>query len=527
MASSLPPPSPFTTHTSKMSDLLRLRLLRSKVIFIPSAIIILYILFHIYNAPSPEISNANGSKSWKSNLPSEIVTDKSPLPNIDGSDEEQEGVGGKLSLGPKKPIIDLTKLALEHDNPPNADQIVLVVKTGGQVVWDKLPIHMTTTFTRAPNYLIYSDRADMVGRVQVHDVFYHMDPETIKTNNDFEIYRSMVELKKNPQFLLAKEVKADGGWKLDKYKNVPMLIDAWNRIPDKDWYVFIDDDTGMFWGSLVRYLDALDHTVPLYIGSQTLFRGELFAHGGSGYIVSRAAMLKAIERNTEAEIIREFELVAEKSCCGDHVVARLLQATGTNLTWAGTKFNGRPWWERKFNRGVWCEEVMTYHHLGPEQVQEMFEFDLLMEQRFREGYYSKYPQRKKKHMGKKDYVLHLDVYQYFIEPTLKRVAPRIAQWDNMCDDESVTGEVTLKEQGLRQDATANADACEQACKDRENCMQWRFTPGKCDINTKGFIMGRAASEKEKKGKMKDYASGWMVERIEKDLKEGKCLIEAS
>lgn len=71
---------------------------------------------------------------------------------------------------------------------------------------------------------------------------------------------------------------------------IPGLELAYQTMPNKNWYLLLDDDTFVIPSSLRLLLAHLDHTVPHYIGNAVGdFRGR-FAHGGSAVVLSREAL---------------------------------------------------------------------------------------------------------------------------------------------------------------------------------------------------------------------------------------------
>lgn len=71
---------------------------------------------------------------------------------------------------------------------------------------------------------------------------------------------------------------------------IPGLELAYQTMPNKKWYLLLDDDTFVVPASLRLLLAHLDHSVPHYIGNAVGdFRGR-FAHGGSAVVLSREAV---------------------------------------------------------------------------------------------------------------------------------------------------------------------------------------------------------------------------------------------
>jgi hypothetical protein len=82
------------------------------------------------------------------------------------------------------------------------------------------------------------------------------------------------------------------GWKLDKFKFLPMVYKALRQMPQAKWVVFVELDTYPMWSNLLDYLSKFDANTPHYIGKQMFIGDVLFAHGGSGFALSAPAMRK-------------------------------------------------------------------------------------------------------------------------------------------------------------------------------------------------------------------------------------------
>lgn len=48
----------------------------------------------------------------------------------------------------------------EYHNLPGANDTLVIMRTGATEIQDKLPIHLTTTLLRYPNYSIFSDHEE-------------------------------------------------------------------------------------------------------------------------------------------------------------------------------------------------------------------------------------------------------------------------------------------------------------------------------------------------------------------------------
>ncbi|KAF8475860.1 hypothetical protein BDZ91DRAFT_788522 [Kalaharituber pfeilii] len=430
--------------------------------------------------------------------------------------------------------------------PEGAEDVVLVIKTGSQVIWQRLPIHLITTTTRTPNFLVFSDLAERFGNVPVHDCLKNVKPALKEDHKQFEIYRKARVIKPFPGFtnldaipstrpynLDIAKMKLDGGWDLDKYKNVPILYQAYRAVPGKRWYIFIDADSFVFVGNLVRYLDATyNPSKPLYIGSQTLLGNEIFAHGGTGYILSGAAAKLAVVDHPELE--HAFEEYAINHCCGDHVLSRVMDKVGVGLTYERGRLQGEPWYGIRWDDRTWCSEILSFHHVGQGDVQELWEFERLMEQKLAKD---------KKNGG---YILYSDLYHRFARPFLTSLEPA---WDNLSNDkwlevpgypsgfskenpprESDIDKIEdennrnkwrdyLRFSNTEKAAIDDRDKCAQACKEREKCLQWKWVKGKCVLND-SVIFG--FKDPNPKGESEAWWSGWLLDRIDEVRGRMKC-----
>lgn len=99
--------------------------------------------------------------------------------------------------------------------------------------------------------------------------------------------------------------KTDEGWKIDAHKNLPGFKKLYNKFPNAEWYIMIDDDTYLLVENLMYNLAKYNHNDKIYLGNPTEFQGcdgikkmgegIKFAHGGSGIIISRGAMIEMMK----------------------------------------------------------------------------------------------------------------------------------------------------------------------------------------------------------------------------------------
>ena len=264
---------------------------------------------------------------------------------------------------------------------PNREDILLVVKTGATESYDKLPTQLLTNLQCADDFLIFSDLEQYIGKYHIYDVLEKVN-DGIKDSDHFELYRAQKEYQKAHQDIHALKDDLRGslhehGWTLDKYKFLHMLIDTYHKKPDKKWYVFLETDTYLVWSNFLQWIDKLDASKSLYIGSPAALGSQVFAHGGSGFILSGVAMQGFIGRNPETEkMLDEFDATVKDLCCGDAHLAKFLEEKGDiTTTGAWPMINGEKPITLPFGEKHWCRPVMTMHHLTPEEVSTFWQYE--------------------------------------------------------------------------------------------------------------------------------------------------------
>lgn len=214
---------------------------------------------------------------------------------------------------------------------PDTSGILLVMKTGATESYDRLPVQIMTILKCLPDFLIFSDLEQYIGGHHVRDSLETFLPEAMEGNPDFDLYRLQKECAVDQDDCARNLEGADAaGWNLDKYKNIHMAEKSYRLRPDYDWYVFVDADTYVSWPNLVSSLRSIDASVGHLLGVPTVIGDKLFAHGGSGYVVSKGAMEEFVDRNPG--IANSFDEEIHKTCCGDFMFAQALnEVTGVEV----------------------------------------------------------------------------------------------------------------------------------------------------------------------------------------------------
>lgn len=97
-------------------------------------------------------------------------------------------------------------------------------------------------------------------------------------------------------------------------------------------------------------------------------------------------------------------------------------------------------------------------------------------------------------------MLHDDVFHHLIRP---RLAMRLEDWDNGANVE------------VPFEASQSFDDCRSLCEADQNCVQFRFWPGKCRLSS-SVKLGNVT--------LPQYAitSGWLLDRVDSMAAERHC-----
>lgn len=432
----------------------------------------------------------------------------------------------------------------------HSEKMFLMMKTGATVMWNRLPIHFLTTFTRVPYFAIYSDMPASMGGYEIIDILANTTEDTKNTG----AYRHYTTLQKffheGANADPAEGVDGHDGWSLDRHKNIPMLAHGYRTAPESvEWFFFLDGDTFMFMDNLMDYLNTLDCTEPIYLGCSHWVYGQRFAHGGSGVVLSRAALDITLGAHPEWEW--ELEGWTSTVCCGDYMVAKMMERVNVTVSHSdmhniGRKFNDEHHWSLYAAPENWCEKVLGFHHVRPYEVELLWEYERSLG-----------PERRKN-------ILYADIYRDFTAPY---IGEWMEEWDSLAceveyckkweeeeaekeaEKERLRNEETRREENKKGEDTKNekrdyvkqyesekprpwwsAKHCEQACKEKKDCLNWRYLPNNnyCGLGT-AVRLGRAThlgplayDELQAKLDHEHATSGYMIDRIREMRSKQEC-----
>ncbi|KAJ3227485.1 hypothetical protein HDU81_006703, partial [Chytriomyces hyalinus] len=145
------------------------------------------------------------------------------------------------------------------------------------------------------------------------------------------------------------------GWTLDAHKNLPAFRLLYNKFPNADWYIMIDDDSYIF---LFRGCD----------GVRKMGDGPKFAQGGSGIVMSQGA-LKAMMNIIDVCILRF------KSCwAGDIRVGLCMRDSGILVDHVLEFYGFPPDADFGFPDDP-CTRPLVFHHSTQNQIQTFHDIE--------------------------------------------------------------------------------------------------------------------------------------------------------
>ncbi|KAJ0125242.1 glycosyltransferase family 31 protein [Diaporthe amygdali] len=401
------------------------------------------------------------------------------------------------------------------DGFPDTSGILLIMKTGATESFDKLPTQLITILRCLPDFLLFSDLDQHIAGYHVRDSLETVLSTAKDGNADFDLYRQQKDCVIDQEMCAKNLEGAQGaGWNLDKYKNIHMAEKAHRLRPGYDWYFFVDADTYVSWPNLVQMLRKLDPTKPRYLGSPTLIRGYPFAHGGSGYVLSGAAMKEFAGQNPG--IANKYDAQIKDVCCGDYMFAISLNDTvGLMVESLWPLINGEKPSTFPFGSRHWCNPIATMHHMSSEEVSAFWEFE------------------RQRYTRTQEPLLLKEVYYEYFEPKL---VPVREDWDNQSDnlyyidldspdhtweDWRITRAPREEDKSeLEKLAHLSADDCARACDEHNDCMQYSYKNDCCGMKG-SFQLGKPVKRpQEEKERM---TSGWAVAKIERWIEQqGDC-----
>jgi hypothetical protein len=281
----------------------------------------------------------------------------------------------------------------EHEPPckpgtlAGLDDVFVALKTGAADARQTVPLHLATTLRCVPHYAIYSDFEEEISGHRIQNVLSEVNSEIQSTHPDFEYYyrlqqggREAFTPEEVRQWSTAENTAAgrnSPGWKLDKWKFLPLAEKALTTRPEAKWYVIIEGDSYILWDTLLDWLSHLDPSKPYYLGVQMVIEDMVFAYGGAGIVISRPALQKVVEHRRVN--LKWLDAYTAAHWAGDCVLGKALRDAGVQLNFAWPNLFSEQPAEMDFKTALgpqylWCYYAASYHHLDSSEVLKFSKF---------------------------------------------------------------------------------------------------------------------------------------------------------
>jgi hypothetical protein len=357
--------------------------------------------------------------------------------------------------------------------------VTIILKMGAGEVLTRLPDYLNQMGDCGQDMLLFSDRQDEYNGAKIHDALANLRTQDRHTNPDFGIYDAM-------QHPVVSDEKTNDGWRLDKYKFIPIMELSRQLRPESQWFCLVELDTYVNWDNMHRFLAKFDPAAPHYFGSPVWpHKKPPFAHGGTGIVLSQGALDRLVShgrtRTGDTSDIAGTHLFGrdmQSECCGDEVLASVLKECGVHLRGYWPMFNGEKPSTIRFGPEHWCEAIITLHHLSTNDFDDLKHWELHQRQD---------PAKP---------LTFEDLFTQHIQPHLR---DRREDWSNMSED--------VAYQGVP--AGISFEACRQTCERQSACLQFEHVGDTCSLSYSIRLGHEQVGTNTRRS-----TSGWMLDRIQ-------------
>ncbi|KAK2630529.1 hypothetical protein QTJ16_001349 [Diplocarpon rosae] len=402
-----------------------------------------------------------------------------------------------------------------HIYPFDPKDVVIMFKSGATKIWSRAPMQLSTTLSDpslTPNVIFYSDSEHALGPYRTVDVLANVS-DAIKKDPEFSFWHGVQKVAQEGRYLDKEEDDASaylpGGWRIDKYKFLPMVAHAAREYPDKKWYIYMEDDNYIFLRPFLAFLSHFDPSEPFYFGGPAARLGEDFSHGGSAFALSQGALQASFKADPKFQ--DRWDEYSKEQCCGDQILSHALASKGV-VRWRGfdhvfMPLQGYSLWQMPLSVDLWCSPLWTVHKTHAKDLSDLYQWDAEFRKK-QPGPVSTSPRWR-------------DIFEDLLLPLLPKSTQELrVEWDNFSKDkhysssqEPHVGE-TLSDAERRGKPWFNRDACQRACLEQNTCLQWRYADDNCYLGesiSKGLPIESGIK----------MTSGWIRERID-EMRKIKC-----
>ncbi|RFU28108.1 hypothetical protein B7463_g8213, partial [Scytalidium lignicola] len=143
--------------------------------------------------------------------------------------------------------------------------------------------------------------------------------------------------------------------------------------PGAKWFAFIEDDTALVWSNLLRWLMTYDHEDLYFFGREERVADHPFPYGGSGFVLSNAALQKAVHWMTPQ--MDQYLNLTRDQMYGDVVLGWMLEDAGIPLTDISPLFQGESPSMLEYTENMWCKSVITHHHMSGDEITSLWKLE--------------------------------------------------------------------------------------------------------------------------------------------------------
>ncbi|KAK4565666.1 hypothetical protein LTR86_003514 [Recurvomyces mirabilis] len=273
----------------------------------------------------------------------------------------------------------------DRENCPDIyewDNIGIIVKTSASEDPERLRIQLQTTLRCIRDLLIVSDLDAVVDGYQIHDVLQSVDPAIRDHDPDFDLYHAQLTL--SAQGFTPERIRNvfDGGSQvavLEKYMALQMLRRAYEEMPGREWYVFVQSDTYLNWANLVTWLERMEASQGLFIGAPNVKAGIRYNDLCGGFVLSASALHTLATQ--PADFFTAWEKRTARESSGDVILSLALADVGVNVSGVWPMLGGDSVNEMAYGKGgAWCQPVISLRGIEGKQMREAWKLEKHVEQ---------------------------------------------------------------------------------------------------------------------------------------------------
>ncbi|KAH6858825.1 hypothetical protein BKA58DRAFT_49006 [Alternaria rosae] len=382
-------------------------------------------------------------------------------------------------------------------------KVQVILKTGSADDKSRTDAQLSTVIKCISNVLIVSDGSHTYGRDhRTIDVLADLPPNTYLKEEDYIVYEAQKNASRHGTHLQ----QGHEGWRIDKYKFLPEVEKAIDHNNAAEWYVFLESDTYIFWDNVFRLLENYNSSLPYYFGSpspgrtyhpdaQSEVENQVwFAYGGAGFILSKAAAHRLVDRHRNAlglkgpRLTTEYKEDIRADCCGDSILGWALHdKAGIDISGLWPMFSPHKLENIPFGKDYWCEPVISLHKTDPALYKELWSWENEWRAKF------------------EDPMRYRNLLYRALLFSLQGEYPQRENWDAAFD-----AGFQLPDSST---VHTNLDACRVGCSEHDECIQYTWHGRHC-YYAKALYIGHAKQpDGHHDPEYRTYVSGWDLTKL--------------